>query len=148
MQRKLHPLTSLLTLVTCTLLALTAAVQVQAQDKKPDPNGTWTWSQAGRNGGTPRVSTLKLKVDGDKLTGSITTPGRQGADPTTTNIENGKVKDDEISFSVTREFGGNKVTQKYSGKISGDNIKGKMEFDRNGEAQSRPWEAKRSTEKK
>jgi len=128
-------------------MALTAVVQVQAQDKEADPNGTWTWSQAGRNGGTPRVSTLKLKVEGDKLMGSITTPGRQGGEPTTTSIENGKIKDDEVSFSVTREIQGNKMTQKYSGKLSGDSIKGKMEFDRNGEPQSRPWEAKRSTEK-
>jgi len=29
---------------------------------------------------------------------------------------------------VTREFNGNKVTSKYTGKLSGDSIKGKMEF--------------------
>ena len=148
MQRKFYPITSLLTVVTCAVLALTAVVQAQAQDKKADANGTWTSSQAGRNGGAARVSTFKLKVDGDKLTGTVTSPGRQGAEPTAVKIENGKVKDDTISFDVTREFNGNKMTQKYSGKITGDAIKGKIEFDRNGETQSRDWTAKRGTETK
>ena len=146
MQRKYYPLTSLLTVVTCAVIALTAVVQAQAQDSKAA--GTWTWSQPSRNGGAPRVTTLKLKVDGDKLTGNISAPGRQGAEPRATDIENGKVKGDEISFAVTREVNGNKMTQKYNGKVSGDSIKGKVEFERNGETQSRDWEAKRATEKK
>lgn len=151
MHRKYYALSSFVTAVACALLALTAISQAQAQDKKADPAGTWTWSTPGRNGGPDRVSTLKLKVDGEKLTGTISMPGgRQGgqAQARETEIENGKVKGDEISFSVTREFNGNKFTSKYNGKVSGDAIKGKMEFDRNGETQSRDWNAKRATEKK
>jgi hypothetical protein len=33
--------------------------------------------------------------------------------------------------------------QKYSGKVEGDEIKGKIEFDRQGQTQSRDWVAKR-----
>jgi hypothetical protein len=44
---------------------------------------------------------------------------------------------------VVREFNGNKFTIKYSGTVSGDTIKGKSEFERDGETQSREWEAKR-----
>ena len=142
MQRTL--LASVLTAVACGFLAFTAAVQ--AQDKKADPTGTWTWSTPGRNGGPARVSTLKLKADGDKLTGTLSTPGRQGNE-TSTAIENGKLSGDQVTFAVTREFNGNKMTSKYNGKLSGDSIKGKMEFERNGESQSRDWEAKRGTEK-
>jgi hypothetical protein len=87
-------------------------------------------------------------VDGEKLTGAVISPGRQGGDPTETAIADGKVKGNEISFTVTREFNNNKMVQKYSGKVDGDAIKGKIEFDRNGEAQSRDWEAKREVEKK
>jgi hypothetical protein len=119
----------------------------QDQDKKADPTGTWTWSRPGRDGGPARVSTLKLKADGDKLTGTLTAPGFRGGEPTTASIENGKVKGDEISFAITREVNGNKRTSKYTGKVSGDSIKGKMEFDRNGETQSQDWEAKRGTDK-
>src|SRR5947207_5679054 len=143
MKRPQHALASLTQIVTCAILALGAVVQ--AQDKA-DPTGTWTWTTPGRNGGPDRKSTLKLKVEGDKVTGTLTAPGR-GGQSSDVEISEGKLKGDEISFSVTREFGGNKVTAKYSGKISGDSIKGKMETDRNG-AQPRDWEAKREAEKK
>ena len=49
---------------------------------------------------------------------------------------------------MTREFNGNKFTAKYNGKISGDSIKGKIETERNGQSNSRDWEAKREAEKK
>jgi hypothetical protein len=140
MQRNKHLFTSLLTIATAAL-ALSVIGPAQAADKKAD--GTWTWSVPGRNGGEARKSTLKLKTEGDKLTGKISAPGRQGAAAREVDIEDGKIKGDEVSFKVVREFNNNKITQKYNGKIEGDTIKGKVEFDRNGEAQSRDWEAKR-----
>ena len=87
--------------------------------------------------------TLKLKADGEKLTGTLSTPGRQGGQANDTEITDGKVKGDEISFTVTREFGGNKMSTKYSGKVSDDTIKGKTETERGGNTRSRDWEAKR-----
>jgi hypothetical protein len=51
-----------------------------------------------------------------------------------------------VTFSVTREFNGNSFTAKYSGKLDGDTIKGKVDTERNGETRSRDWEAKRSKE--
>ena len=63
--------------MTGVVLALGAIAQVQAADKE-SPAGTWTWTQPGRNGGPDRKSTLKLKVDGDKVTGTISAPGRGG----------------------------------------------------------------------
>jgi len=118
-----------------------------AEDKKADPSGTWTWTTPGRNGGADRKMTLKLKVEGEKVTGTLSTPGRDG-EMVKSEIEDGKIKGDEVSFAVTREFNGNKRTSKYHGTITADAIKGKTEFERNGEAQSRDWEAKRSTETK
>ncbi|HXJ59642.1 MAG TPA: hypothetical protein VNU68_23615 [Verrucomicrobiae bacterium] len=134
-------LTPLLQLGFC--LMLTAALSAQADDKKNDPTGTWTWSMPGRDGQT-RQATLKLKLDGDKLTGTMA--GRNNSE---TAIEDAKIKGEDISFKVTRELpNGNKFSTKYAGKLSGDTIKGKAEFERNGEAQSRDWEAKRETAKK
>lgn len=92
--------------------------------------------------------TLKLKAEGEKLTGKITSPGRQGGDPVEIEIKDGKIKGDEVSFTVTREVNGNTFKSKYNGKVTADAIKGKMEFERNGETQSRDWEAKREAEKK
>ena len=91
--------------------------------------------------------TLKLKVDGDKLTGKLSSPGRDGQ-TTETAIADGEVKGEEISFTVTREFNGNKMVSKYNGKVSADTIKGKIESERNGQTQSRDWEAKRAVESK
>lgn len=105
-------------------------------DDKATATGTWKWTVE-RQGQTFDV-TLKLKQDGEKVTGTIT-----GRNNTETEIKDGKVKDGEVTFEVVREFNGNTFTQKYKGKLDGDAIKGKIEFERNGEAQSRDWEAKR-----
>ena len=138
-------LTQLLPALVC--LAFTSGIGAIAADKKADAAGTWTWSSPGRNGGEPRKSTLKLKVDGDKVTGTISAPGRQGAEPVETKIEDGKISGEDISFTVTRQFGDNKISMKYNGKLSGDSLKGKIESERNGTPQSRDWEAKREAKK-
>ena len=115
-------------------LVLVFAAVAQAAD---DSTGTWTWKME-RNGQSREV-TLKLKLEDGKLTGSM--PGRNNME---TQISDGAFKDGELSFSITREFNNNKFTTKYTGKLSGDTIKGKTETERNGEKQSRDWEAKRS----
>jgi hypothetical protein len=144
MQRTHQCVGSIISIATIAILLLGFAPCIQAADV----SGTWTWSTPGRDGGEPRKSTLKLKVEGEKLTGKIITPGRQGGDPRETEISEGKVKGEEVSFNVVREFNGNKMTQKFSAKLAGDTLKGKMEFERNGEKQEREWEAKREVEKK
>ena len=101
-----------------------------------DPTGTWKWSTT--FGDKTIDASVKLKLEGDKLTGVYV-----GRNNTETPIDNASFKDGKVSFSVTREFGGNKFTTKYNGMLSGDTIKGKSEFERDGQAQSRDWEAKR-----
>lgn len=130
-------------LLQAPLFALLAFAGTALAADKNDPTGTWTWSTPGRDGAPARQTTLKLKLDGEKLTGAVS--GRQGAE---TAIEEAKLKGDEISFKVTREVNGNKFTVKYAGKIAGDSIKGKSEFEREGQTQSRDWEAKRGEAKK
>ncbi len=134
-------LNSLAKVALLGLLAFGFNAQAKADDKA-DVAGTWTWTTPGRNGGPERKFTLKLKTEGDKITGKLASPGR-GGNVNEIEIKEAKVKDGELSFTVTREFNGNSMTQKYSGKVSAESIKGKMEFERNGETQSRDWEAKR-----
>jgi hypothetical protein len=87
--------------------------------------------------------TLTLTQAGEKLTGKVSSPGRDGA-ARETEIADGSVKGADVTFSVTREFNGNKITSKYSGKLSADAITGKVESkDRDGNDQSRDWTAKR-----
>jgi hypothetical protein len=115
---------------TATALAILASAAFAADEK---PDGTWKWSTE-RNGNKVET-TLKLKLEGDKLTGTIS-----GRDNTETAIEEGSYKDGEVKFQVTRERDGKKNVSKYSGKISGDTLTGKIEF---GE-RSRDWKAERA----
>jgi hypothetical protein len=101
-----------------------------------DPTGTWKWSVT--FGDKTIDATLKLKLEGDKLTGAYV-----GRNNTETPIENASFKDNKVSFTVTREFNNQKITTKYNGTLSGDTIKGKSEFERDGQTMSRDWEAKR-----
>lgn len=102
-----------------------------------DPTGTWKMETS--FGGKTRESTLKLKLDGDKLTGVYA----GGQNNTETPIENGSYKDGKLSFSVTREFNNNKFTSKYTGTLTGDVIKGKSEAEIQGQTRMSDFEAKR-----
>jgi hypothetical protein len=135
---------SLTKLALCAVFAFGFLSVSQAADA----TGTWSWTRPGRNGGPEQKMTLTLKADGEKVTGKVTSPGRQGGTPVETEIKDGKIKGDEISFTVTREYNGNTMTQKYNGKVTADAIKGKIESTRDGQAQSRDWEAKKVTDKK
>jgi hypothetical protein len=127
-----------------TIAAVAAVCLVSAAAFAADPSGTWKWSQPGRGGGAPRESTLTLAMKDGKLTGKVATPGRDGA-TTTTEIANGSIKGDVVSFTVEREFNGNKIVTKYSGKLAGDTITGESEGPgRDGATQKREWVAKKS----
>ena len=117
-------------------LTITSLSSLALADDSKDPTGTWKWSVTFNN--QTREMTLKLKLEGDKLTGAMV-----GRDNQETAIENASYKDGEVAFTVTRERNGQKFTIKYKGKVSGDTIKGTSEFERDGQTQSRDWEAKR-----
>jgi len=119
-----------------TVICLLAVAGMVRADDKPNPNGTWKYT-AEVNGQSIDV-TIKLKLDGDKLTGSVSVLD------TETKIEDAKYKDGEVSFTVNREANGNKFTIKYKGKIMGDTFKGKRELERDGQTNTREFEAKRS----
>jgi hypothetical protein len=118
-------------------LLVVALVCVAGTALAADPTGTWKWS-VDRNGQQVET-TLKLKMEEKKLTGTIS-----GRNNTETAIEDGKVDGDDVSFTVNREFNGTKIVQKFNGKLSKDTIKGKIEIERDGQKTSRDWEAKKS----
>lgn len=118
------------------IVVIAGSVGITRADDKPDPTGTWKWSVTFNN--QTREQTLKLKLEGDKLSGTMV-----GRDNQETAIDDAKFKDGEVSFAVTRERNGQKRTTKYKGKLDGDTIKGKAESERDGQTNSRDWEAKR-----
>jgi hypothetical protein len=109
-------------LFVMTILLLVTLVAFAA-----DVTGKWTYEQAGRNGGQGRPVTITLKADGAKLTGSVPGFGRGGGDPPpATEITNGKIDGNNITFEVTRDMGGNSFTTKYEGTLNGDELKLKI----------------------
>jgi len=121
------------------MLMLGLAPLTRAADKAGDVTGNWHWTQQGRGQNTqPMTVTMKLKQDGDKVTGTVS-----GMNNSETEIKDGMIKDGTISFTVTRTFNDQSFTTKYNGKIEGDSIKGKTTSERNGQTRERDWEAKR-----
>lgn len=119
------------------LALLSFSVRLEAADI--NPSGTWKWTVSNPNNNQTRDLSVTLKLDGDKLTGTV--PGAKG---TEIQIENASFKEGEVSFTVTRERNDQKVTTKFVGKVEGDTITGKTENTRpNGQIQSRDWVAKR-----
>ncbi len=80
-----------------------------------DPTGKWSAEMPGRGGQTMTMN-ITLKADGDKLSGTVA--GGRGE----TQISDGKIAGDTITFSVVREFNGNQMKQNYTGTIEGDTI--------------------------
>jgi hypothetical protein len=109
-------------LFVTTILLLVALAAFAA-----DVTGKWTYEQPGRNGAQGRPMTITLKADGAKLTGSIPGFARGGGEaPPATEISNGKVDGNNVSFEVTRDFNGNSMTTKYEGTMNGDELKIKI----------------------
>lgn len=81
-----------------------------------DVNGKWTGEVQG--GDQVFTVTLTLKADGEKLTGKMGGTGDREYD-----LEEGKIKGDDISFSVTIDFNGNSMKLLYTGEVAGDEIK-------------------------
>ncbi|MGZ5545779.1 MAG: hypothetical protein ACXWIU_14005, partial [Limisphaerales bacterium] len=101
-----------------------------------DATGNWKWSITTQNGDRFE-STAKLKQDDEKVTGTVN--GRFGE----AEVNEGSIKSGDINFKVKRERDGQSFIVSYTGKLSGDAIKGKIEFERDGNKVSRDWDAKR-----
>jgi hypothetical protein len=81
-----------------------------------DVNGKWTAQVPGRDGQT-RELTFTFKAEGEKLTGSMS--GQQGD----SEITDGKISGDQISFTVKINIQGNERKFLYKGTVSGDEMK-------------------------
>jgi hypothetical protein len=92
-----------------------------------DVSGKWTFEQPGRGGNPGRPVTITLKADGAKLTGSVPGFGRGGGEPPPpSEITDGKVDGNNVSFTVKRETPNGPVVTKYEGTVNGDEMKLKI----------------------
>ena len=93
------------------LLVLGLAVSARAADI----SGQWTATFNTQVG--EQHYTYTFKVDGEKPTGTAK------SDNGMTDIQNGSVKGDDVSFVENLDYQGQKLVITYTGKISGDEIK-------------------------
>src|ERR1039458_199123 len=80
-----------------------------------DISGQWTATFNTQVG--EQHYTYTFKVDGEKVTGTAK------SDTATTEIQNGTIKGDDVSFVENLDYQGQKLPITYTGKVSGDEIK-------------------------
>jgi hypothetical protein len=112
-----------------------------ADDKKVDPVGTWNCEY--EIGGQQRTSTLKIKKDGDKFTGTMSWPDQKEE-----NLKDVKVKDATLTFSAVRKFMDNEIPIDYTFTVDGDKLKGKGAAEFGGNKQEFDIEGKREKKDK
>ena len=99
-----------LSLASAFVLAGTLVLQAA------DVAGKWTAQVPGRDGQT-REATFTFAVDGEKLTGTVSSPmGDQ-------QITEGTIKGDAIAFATVANFNGTDVKILYKGTVAGAEIK-------------------------
>jgi len=113
-------------------LLLAAAAFTAAPASAQNLTGTWQITTEGRRG--PQTLTLTLQQAGNAITGTITGGGGGGGAgaPPPAAISDGTVTGAAFTFTVTREFNGNSISQKYTGTYEGDMMQGSIEGGRGG----------------
>jgi hypothetical protein len=119
----------ILAAMTVALVALLVAVPMQAQDA--DIAGKWESIRETQRG--TMTSTFTFEVDGAKLTGTV---GSQRGD---SDISDGTIEGNKISFKMVLTMGDRTIELVYSGTVEGDTITGTMRTPRG----EQPWTAKR-----
>lgn len=109
-------------LLRLSALSLFGALAILAADA----TGTWNISFETPNG--KRETTMDLKQDGEKLTGTM--HSQQGGDSPVT----GTAKGDTLTFSITRDFQGQSFKMEYTGKVEGNKISGNVKLGDFGDA--------------
>jgi hypothetical protein len=97
-------------LAAAALMALTAVLLAAA-------DAAGTWKGAFDFNGTPIPLTFNLKTSGATVSGTI-----DGLPTDASEIKDGKVEGDSISFWSMTEYQGMPVKLVYKGKIAGDQI--------------------------
>ncbi|VTR94501.1 unnamed protein product [Gemmata massiliana] len=84
-----------------------------ARNEKANPVGTWQCEY--EIGGQKRTSTLTIKKDGDKLTGTMDWADQKGE-----KLKDVKLKDGVLTFSAVRKFMDNEIALDYKLTVEKD----------------------------
>jgi len=129
------------TILSAPLVLVLGLCGLAGAQEKADPVGTWKCEY--QIGEQKRTSTLTIKMDGDKLVGTMSWP-----DQKETNLKDVKLKDADLTFSAERVLGDNKFNVEYKFTITGDKLKGKGAVETGGEKREFDIEGKREKKDK
>ena len=129
------------TILSAALVLVLGLCGLAGAQEKADPVGTWKCEY--QIGEQKRTSTLTIKMDGDKLGGTMSWP-----DQKETNLKDVKLKDADLTFSAERVLGDNKFNVEYKFTITGDKLKGKGAVETGGEKREFDIEGKREKKDK
>ena len=139
-----HPVYQLPRLLLTLLVSLLAAQSGMAADQPGKASPAATNTVTGKWTYTLEVSldtaldfVAELKQEGENVTGFVTVQELRTA------IEKGKFKDGQLTFEIPREYGGVKFTSRYSGKLTGDKLTGKIVSGAAPVERTYEWSAKR-----
>ena len=135
-------LEAIMKVILSTVLVLgVCGLSRAVDDKAVDPVGTWKCEY--EIGGQQRMSTLTIKKDGDKLTGTMS-----WSDQKDEALKDVKLKDATLSFSAVRKLMDNEIPIDYTLTIDGDKLKGKGAAEFGGQKQEFDIEGKREKKDK
>jgi hypothetical protein len=107
-----------------------------AQGDKVDPVGTWKCDY--EIASQKRTATLTIKMDGDKLAGTMSWPDQKDE-----KLKDVRLKKNTLTFSAVRKFMGNEFPLDFTLAIEGDKFKGKSAAEFGGQKQEFDIEGKR-----
>ena len=107
-----------------------------AQGDKVDPVGTWKCDY--EIGSQKPTATLTIKLDGDKLAGTMSWPDQKDE-----KLKDVKLKESTLTFSAVRKFRGNEFPLDFTLTIEGDKFKGKSAAEFGGQKRDFDIEGKR-----
>lgn len=122
-------------ILSLTLLLALSSFATSREDKA-DPVGTWKCEYD--IGGQKRTSTLSVKKDADKFSGTMSWQDQKDE-----KLKDLKFKDGTLTFSAVRKFMDNEIAIDYKLKVDGDKLTGKGSADFGGQKQEFDIEAKR-----
>ena len=127
-------------ILSMALVLSVCGLAAAADDKAANPVGTWKCEY--EIGGQQRTSTLKVKKDGENLTGTMTWP-----DQAETKLKDLKLKEGTLTFSAERKLPGrdDSISVEYKLTIDGYQLKGKGAAEFAGE--KREWDIKAKRQK-
>jgi len=110
-----------------------------AQSPSTDPSGTWRWKY--EMDGKTREDAVMLNLDNGKVTGSF-----QGAAEKPVDVQDVKLKDNQLSFTVEYKWKEQSISLAFAGKVKQDDLDGTVTVTTEAGTAEYPWSPKRSVQ--